>query len=57
MTQQSKQDLKARLQHKDEQIVKMKTDIQSILQAQVNKEIYRRNALAQVEDRSNWLKN
>jgi hypothetical protein len=48
---QAQQDLKAQLQDKEDQIVKMKTDVLTILQAQANKEIYRRNAAAQVDDR------
>jgi chromosome segregation ATPase len=54
----TQQDIKAELQDKDDQlqdkndqIIKMKTDIQSILQEQANKEIYHRHALAQVDDR------
>lgn len=38
-------------QDQKDQVVKMKADILEILQVQANKEIYRRNAKAQVDDR------
>jgi len=45
------QSLKVRLQEKDNQIIKMKSDLLRILQAQANKEIYGRRSAAQVDDR------
>jgi len=45
------QDLKTQLQDKDGQILKMRSDIQAILQDRANKEIYLHNASMQLDDR------